>query len=198
MTSINQTRVCLRRINSTEYPPQFHLVPVPNPNESFYFNQEPIGATIQDVDGTQAKMETASVHLTDQRLVFILQDHSVANITASTFQIDLEKVASIKCRLTFRYGIQLGLFLIGDSTPVRLQIVLAKKDRHRRDAFKEYLSMIMAGLTSRKKVLAMHHRAFPFHCDQLPSYDQALSDTTLDPASTDNGSMDTLPPAYST
>ncbi|KAI9490912.1 hypothetical protein BDB00DRAFT_874911 [Zychaea mexicana] len=211
---------------------QFHLMPAPQTNESFYFNQEPISAVIYENDHgiqQQIKMETASVHLTDQRLILLLQDRfprssNTATTLVSTFQIDLGHVASLKCRLTFRCGIQLSLYLVDSATPVRIQLVFAKKDRNRRDAFKEYLNMIMAGLTSRKRVLAMHRQLssqlMHHHHggEQLPSYDQALSDTTImdhhrhhsGPTTTstaitgsnnnDNSSsiIDILPPAYST
>ncbi|KAI9268045.1 hypothetical protein BDA99DRAFT_597883 [Phascolomyces articulosus] len=209
MSSINQTRVSLRRIYSkmtehftSSYPTsttQFHLVPSPQPHESFYFNQEPISASIQDSHHSiQAKMDIASVHLTDQRLVLLLQDHSsMINSTsnsssnngsitrmASTFQIDLSQVASLKCKLTFRCGINLSLNLVNstNAAPVRIQLIFEKRDRNRRDAFKEYLNMIMAGLFSRKRVFSMHQQ-LPSQLlrehEQLPSYNQALSDTTL-------------------
>ena len=240
MPSINQTRVCLRPIHSTPslnqpatYPTQqqFHLVPSPQTNESFYFNQEPISATIQDTSNdTQAKMDLASVHLTDQRFVLLLQDHSsiitnnnnsngtttITTRIVSTFQIDLGQISSLKCKLTFRCGVNLSLYLVNNATPVRIQLVFAKKDRNRREAFKEYLNMIMAGLASRKRVLAMHQQLSSHitqQQEQLPSYDQALSDaaivtmTTTDSnsntyyhhSSSNNNNNDAiLPPAYST
>ncbi|KAG2222488.1 hypothetical protein INT45_013401 [Circinella minor] len=240
MPSINQTRVCLRPIHSipslsqqTTYPiqQQFHLVPLPQTNESFYFNQEPISATIQDIgNGIQAKMDLASVHLTDQRFVLLLQDHSntitnnnnsdgtttTTTRIVSTFQIDLGQISSLKCKLTFRCGINLSLYLVNNTTPVRIQLVFAKKDRNRREAFKEYLNMIMAGLASRKQVLVMHQQLstrIMQQQEQLPSYDQALTDTVIITRTTardinnstycyhnnnNNNNDAILPPAYST
>ncbi|KAF7728741.1 hypothetical protein EC973_005579 [Apophysomyces ossiformis] len=136
--------------------------PIPLRFESFYFNQALVVATIK-LGSQHAVTENASIHLTDQRLVLVQQPslprlwrHAVSPFR--TVEIDLMNVKSLKSKMVKRHIIQLDF--MADQT-VSIQLDFTKKIKKRYDrlnTFREYLTMVLSALASKRQTL--HHLTY--------------------------------------
>ncbi|KAI8377662.1 uncharacterized protein BYT42DRAFT_571146 [Radiomyces spectabilis] len=181
MASVNNTQII---ITSADSGPTtgFRRTPAPDNPESFYFNHDPISAVIHADDGRRYKLENASVHLTDKRLVLLVQPNLYSasrrhsyheSSSVFSFQVDLFNLASLKWESPKSKAMQLRITTCQQETYI-VQLKFSKADRARQNAFKEYLEMITSASVSRRRSVASLNSAAPWLQDELPSYGEAL------------------------
>lgn len=196
MASFDNTRVYLNT-KKPKYgqPVVIYRVPVPLVNESFYFNQEAIQANVyykHHDTTTYKKSETASIHLTNKRLVLLSQSTSIAPTDPNNFdtcEMQLSDFQSLKSdtRLHKR-KLRFDIETIRNET-IRIDIKFKnKKDANRRESLKEYIKMATSAIFS-SHIHSYQQPSQPSQPqqDNLPSYFEA----------TRSNSVAVAPPAYS-
>jgi hypothetical protein len=200
MASFNNTRIYL----NTKRPKHgeavsIYRVPVPHPNESFYFNQESIKATVYYELGSNAtickKSELASVHLTNKRLIILSQSSSMAPSDTERFfdtcEFQLNDFLSLKSDIRYRKKLGFHIKTIRDKD-IRLELKFNdKKAANRRESLREYIKMATSAILAARGRFTGNQQQTRTHQpqDDLPSYLEAT---------TNNGTgVSIAPPAYS-
>jgi hypothetical protein len=198
MVSFNNTRVYLNTKRSKHGEGvSIYRVPVPLPNESFYFNQESIRATVYYDLNTSAskKSELTSVHLTNKRLVILSQSSSMAPSDTEHFfdtcEFQLNDFLSLKSDIRYRKKLGFHIKTIHNED-VRLELKFKdKKAASRRDSLREYIKMATSAMLAARGRVASNQQQTRIQLpqDDLPSYLEAT---------TNNGTgVSIAPPAYS-
>lgn len=180
MASYNATPVYLHAKSSKhDKNAIIYRVPVPQDNESFFFNQDAIQVIVYHHSAYKESL-IASIHLTNQRLILLSQSTSIASTKANQFdtcEFQLSDFQSLKTQLIHKRTLRFDIKTV-QRHDVRIDITFRnKKDAHRRESLKEYVKMATSAILSRGPIQRIH--------DDLPSYLEA----------TTNGSV--APPAYS-
>lgn len=202
MASFNNTRVYLNT-KRTKYGESVSIyrVPVPLPNESFYFNQESIKAAVYyDLNrnaSSYKKSELASIHLTNKRLIILSQSSSMAPSDTEHFfdtcEFQLNDFLSLKSDIGYRKKLSFHIKSVHDVN-IRLELKFKdKKAANRRDSLREYIKMATSAILAARGRIGgnQQQQQTTTHRpeDELPSYLEAT---------TNNGAgMSVAPPAYS-
>ncbi|CAO3630807.1 unnamed protein product [Cunninghamella blakesleeana] len=228
MASFNNTQTKLiRTTNRYSSVPSTRLTPIPLPGESFYFNQDYVKTKISciRVPINNQVFKRTSVHITDKRIIFLAQpltdtdddsDDHQDNHALWTFQLDLPFILSLKTTNLKKHKLVLDISVRNQWESIQIHLSFnnqkKKKDHARRDSFKEYINLVMAGYASNRASSTMrsslsspsiptttplmrhssnasstfnHYYYTPSvrSSDHLPTYLQALTDAPLIPSS---------------
>ncbi|KAI9299296.1 hypothetical protein BJ944DRAFT_274324 [Cunninghamella echinulata] len=228
MSSYNNTQTKLiRTTNRYSNITYTRLTPIPLPNESFYFNQDDVKAKIASIRApfNNRVYKRTSVHVTDKRIIILAQPLSTKknsseeddddeienenenNEELKSFQLDLAYTLSLKTTKVKKHKLILDISVQNQWESIQIHLSFPKKDASRRDSFKEYINLVMAGCVSKRLVISApppsppsssfptstsmplmrHYSTASFASslfshrrpsDGLPSYLQALTDTS--------------------
>lgn len=188
MTSFNSTRVYLNTKSSRDGKvASIYRVPVPQVNESFFFNQDSVKVIVYNYTNVISYKESsiASIHLTNKRLILLSQSTSIASTKPNHFdtcEFQLSDFQSLKTQMIHKKGLRFDIKTV-QGQDIRIDITFSnKKDANRRDSLKEYLKMATSAILSSGHQGPIQQT---WTQDDLPSYLEA----------TTNGSV--APPAYS-
>lgn len=160
-----------------------YKAPVPEENESFYFNQESIQVNISINDNQLVRNSlNASIHITNKRLILISQTTELS--TFDTFEIQLNMFKSLKSKLLFNKKLRFDIVLIDNLQLVKIELKFNNKhDARRRESLSEYLKMATSAIISMNQ---LQHPPMLLQEENLPTYFEATQHHSLD-----------VPPAYS-
>ncbi|CAO3634661.1 unnamed protein product [Cunninghamella echinulata] len=155
------------------------LTPIPLPNESFYFNQDDVKAKIASIRApfNNQVYKRTSVHVTDKRIIILAQplptkknnseeddddnehehehEHEHENNEElKSFQLDLAYTLSLKTNKIKKHKLILDISVQNQWESIQIHLSFPKKDASRRDSFKEYINLVMAGCVSKRLVIS--------------------------------------------
>ncbi|GAA5804393.1 hypothetical protein HPULCUR_009882 [Helicostylum pulchrum] len=197
MASFNCTSVYLNTKSSkTHKLPSIYRVPVSQVNESYYFNQDSIKVIVYYCAGSSSNTVnykeslTASIHLTNKRLILLSQSTSIAPTKPNYFdtcEFQLSDFQSLKTKSTYKKGLQLDIKTIRNEN-IKIDIAFNnKKDANRRESLKEYIKMATSAmLADRVRNVGTAQQPTAWTQDDLPSYREATTNANT-----------IAPPAYS-
>lgn len=188
MALFNSTRVYLNTKRSRgSKTSSIYRVPVPQVNESFFFNQDAIKVIVYDYTNnaiSYKESSMASIHLTNKRLILLSQSTSIASTMLNHFdtcEFQLSDFQSLKTHLIQKKGLRFDIKTL-QGLDIRIDITfLNKKDAHRRESLKEYVKMATSAILARGRSSAIP----TYTHDDLPSYLEATTNSSV------------APPAYS-
>lgn len=178
-----------------------HRVPVPQVNENFYFNQESIKAIVYYYTNNSTTLcfkesSTASIHLTNKRLILLSQSTSIASANQNQFdtsEFQLSDFQSLKSKLMHKRGLRFDIVTIRNEK-IRTDVTFSNnKDANRRDSLKEYIKMATSAILSNRaryfQQSQQQQQQQVLVQDELPSYLEVTRTASF------SGSIN-APPAY--
>lgn len=135
MASVNDTQYTLVDANSYEAE---RKVPVPLPNEGYFFNDGQLKMTVKGLSRSYATRLPGFVYLTNKRLVLIAKERTS---DFDTFEILFEEVASLKAKLIAlpRVAGYVCHTFNGD----RIEVELAFAQTSHCQTYQDYMKMII-------------------------------------------------------